>query len=45
LHAVEIARDGMLFHYESRIASAGYAFIWIVGLLLIASLLNMARRD
>ena len=45
LHAVEIARDGMLFHYESRVASAGYALACVAGLLLLAIAANATRRD
>ena len=29
LHAVEIARDGMLFHYESRVADPLYVIVCI----------------
>ena len=30
LHAIEIARDGMLFHYQSRVASPMYVLLWII---------------
>jgi capsular polysaccharide transport system permease protein len=36
LHAVEVARDGMLFHYESRVADPVYVIGWIVGLFAAA---------
>ena len=45
LHAVEIARDGMLFHYQSRIASSGYVLLWIAAFALAGALISMARRD
>jgi ABC-type polysaccharide/polyol phosphate export permease len=45
LHAVEIARDGMLFHYQSRIASSSYVLLWIVALTLGGAVVSMARRD
>lgn len=44
LHAVEIARDGMLFHYQSRIASPLYALLWI-GMLLAAALVIRAFQS
>ena len=44
LHAIEIARDGMLFHYESRIASAAYVLCWIGGLFAAATGVNLLRR-
>lgn len=45
LHAVEIARDGMLFHYESRVVSAAYPLAWIAGLTLIAVLIRLPQRS
>ncbi|WP_205480836.1 ABC transporter permease [Sphingomonas arenae] len=44
LHAVEIARDGMLFHYQSRVASAFYPLAWIAGLLLAATVVRSLQR-
>lgn len=45
LHAIEIARGGMLFHYETRVASAPYAVLWIAILLLAAlAVRHVARR-
>lgn len=32
LHAVEIARDGMLFHYQSKLTDAWYVLAWAAGL-------------
>ena len=40
LHAVEIARDGMLFHYQSRVASPLYALLWIVAMLVVALIIR-----
>jgi len=45
LHAVEIARDGMLFHYQSRIASSGYVLLWIAALGLTGVIVTLSRRD
>jgi len=45
LHAVEIARDGMLFHYESRVASPLYVIAWIVGMVALALLIRGLRRS
>lgn len=44
LHAVEIARDGMLFHYDSRVASPAYVLLWIGGMLGAAVAINLSRR-
>lgn len=44
LHAVEIARDGMLFHYQSRVASAVYPIVWIVGMTALAAILRLSQR-
>jgi capsular polysaccharide transport system permease protein len=44
LHAVEIARDGMLFHYQSRVASPLYALLWIAA-MLSAALVIRAFQD
>ncbi len=45
LHAVEIARDGMLFHYQSRVASASYVLLWIAALLISGVVASRARRS
>lgn len=45
LHAVEIARDGMLFHYQSRIVSALYPLAWIVGLTVVAGAIRLSQRS
>lgn len=45
LHAVEIGRDGMLFHYESRVASAVYPVAWIVGLTVLAIFIRLPQRS
>ncbi len=45
LHAVEIARDGMLFHYQSRVASSGYVLLCIAALALAGAIGSRARRD
>jgi ABC-type polysaccharide/polyol phosphate export permease len=44
LHAVEVARDGMLFNYQSRIASDSYVLLWIAGLGIAGAMLGMLRR-
>jgi len=44
LHAVEFARDGMLFHYQSRVADPGYVLLWVAGLILAAWTVRLARR-
>lgn len=44
LHAVEFARDGMLFHYESRVASPLYVLAWIAALLAAGLLVRAMRR-
>ena len=44
LHAVEIARDGMLFHYQSRVASPFYVIAWIAGMLTLALMIRGFRR-
>jgi ABC-type polysaccharide/polyol phosphate export permease len=45
LHAIEIARDGMLFHYQSRVASSGYVLLWIAAFALIGAIASLSRRD
>jgi capsular polysaccharide transport system permease protein len=44
LHAIDIARDGMLFHYQSRVASSLYVVACIVALLSAAAIASRARR-
>ena len=44
LHAVEIARDGMLFHYEARIVSPVYPLLWIIGMTLVAVMIRIPQR-
>ena len=45
LHAVEFARDGMLFHYQSRIADPFYVLVWIAGMFAAAFAVRLARRS
>lgn len=45
LHAVEIARDGMLFHYQSRIADPLYVVVCILVLLGAALAVRAWRGD
>lgn len=45
LHAVEFARDGMLFHYESRVADPLYVMFWIAGIFAAAFAVRLARRS
>lgn len=44
-HAVEIARDGMLFHYTSHVADAGYVIACIAVLLGAALAVGAWRGD
>ena len=44
LHAVEFGRDGMLFHYTSRIADPLYVVLWIAGLLAASMVVRVVRR-
>ena len=44
LHAIEIARDGMLFHYQSRVASPAYVMVWIVVLVLAGVAVSASRE-
>lgn len=44
LHAVEFARDGMLFHYQSRVADPAYVLLWIAGMFVAAFAVRLARR-
>lgn len=44
LHAIEIARDGMLFHYDSRVASPQYVVLWVGGLMLTGFAIDLIRR-
>jgi capsular polysaccharide transport system permease protein len=45
LHAIEVARDGMLFHYQSRVASPAYVFVWIIGLTLAGIAVSASRES
>lgn len=44
LHAVEFARDGMLFHYQSRVADPIYVLFWIAGMFAAAMIVRVVRR-
>lgn len=44
LHAVEFARDGMLFHYQSRVAEPFYVLLWIAGMFAAALFVRYVRR-
>lgn len=44
LHAVEFARDGMLFHYQSRVADPAYVLLWVFGMLAAAMVIRIAWR-
>lgn len=44
LHAIEIARDGMLFSYQSRVASVAYVLIWVAALGIGGVMISVARR-
>lgn len=44
LHAVEFARDGMLFHYQSRVADPFYVLFWIAGMFGAALIIRFLRR-
>lgn len=44
LHAVEFARDGMLFHYQSRVADPLYVLFWIAGMFGTALMIRLVRR-
>lgn len=45
LHAIEIARGGMLLHYESRVATSLYALAWVIGLGLLAAAIRLLQRS
>ena len=45
LHAIEIARDGMLFHYQSRVASLLYVIVWIAALIAAGAAVNASRKS
>jgi capsular polysaccharide transport system permease protein len=45
LHAIDIARDGMLFHYQSRVASPLYALAWILILVFTGIAVSIWRRS
>jgi capsular polysaccharide transport system permease protein len=44
LHAIEVARDGMLFHYQSRVASPLYVVAWIAVLTLAGAVVSASRE-
>ena len=44
LHVVEYARDGMLFHYQSRVAEPIYVLFWIGGMFAAAMIVRLLRR-
>lgn len=44
LHAVEFARDGMLFHYQSRVAEPLYVLLWVASMMLAAFVIRFVRR-
>jgi capsular polysaccharide transport system permease protein len=44
MHAVEFARDGMLFHYQSRVADPSYVLLWIAAMFGAAFLVRVLRR-
>ncbi len=44
LHAIEIARDGMLFHYEARVASSLYPLTWIAAMTALAVAIRLWKR-
>jgi capsular polysaccharide transport system permease protein len=44
LHAIEVARDGMLFHYQSRVASPAYVVVWIIVLTLAGIAVSASRE-
>jgi capsular polysaccharide transport system permease protein len=44
VHAIDIARDGMLFHYQSRVASPEYVIVWIIALAGSGVLISSSRR-
>lgn len=44
LHAVDIARDGMLLHYQTRVASSGYVLLWIALLAAAGVVVSRSRR-
>lgn len=44
LHVVEVAREGMLVHYQSRVVSPDYVLVWITGLSLAGFVIGRMRR-
>jgi ABC-type polysaccharide/polyol phosphate export permease len=44
LHAIEVARDGMLFHYQSRVASPLYVIAWIAVLTALGVAVSASRE-
>ena len=45
LHAVEIARDGMLFHYQSRVAEPAFVILCILAMLGAGAVFKILRRS
>jgi capsular polysaccharide transport system permease protein len=45
MHAIEIARDGMLFHYTSHVADPGYVVACIVGMFAAALAVRVWRGE
>lgn len=45
LHAVEYARDGLLFHYDSRVASPAYVLLWVAIFIAAGFLIDRLRRS
>jgi capsular polysaccharide transport system permease protein len=45
LHAIEISRDGMLFHYTSHVADAGYVVLCTALMLAAALAIRVWRGD
>jgi capsular polysaccharide transport system permease protein len=44
LHAIEYSRDGLLFHYDSKVASPAYVLLWIAGFIIIGTAIDLLRR-
>ena len=44
MHAVEYARDGMLFHYQSRVVDPLYVLTWIAAMFGAAMIVRVVKR-
>lgn len=44
LHAVDIARDGMLLHYEARVTSSLYVLAWVAAMMAAGLTVSRRRR-